>query len=232
MRMCEAAIQAPPYIYQDAQHMRELFVTQLAHNLQGSFSQIQSVECSTEQKETILMELAEASKRCYPTWLEMSRKMLAYSHGKTETVAVKVLRMVQEYKEQIILDFCQNELDMDWHGVNIVRQSLGIDLGLSTDTAELDPYAVTGDGSIFGPVLIKWLFLQRYQDVNQLVAYIQAGINAQPYDSAYHDYLLTEVKQMPIKEPEDYVAGHFYDEDYKLQFEAVALMLRNVGVLK
>jgi hypothetical protein len=44
------------------------------------------------------MELAEASTRCYRTWIEVSAKLCEELHGQAETVQVKLLRFLQEYR--------------------------------------------------------------------------------------------------------------------------------------
>jgi hypothetical protein len=58
-------------------------------------------------------------------------------------------------------------------------------------------------------------------------------INAQQYDPSCHAFLLTVGKNLGIKNPGDYLAGHFYSQEgYKLNEAGANLMLRSIGVVK
>jgi hypothetical protein len=120
--------------------------------------------------------------------------------------------LIQEYKESIILEFCQTEADAQWHTLNFVRNILGRELGLNTMLNAHDPYAGNQD-AVFGKSLTKWLFLQRYENVNRLVSGIQSTINAQPYDVSYYDHLVKVVTDEGIENPGEYVADQLYTED-------------------
>jgi hypothetical protein len=228
-RLCEWTATANNNLYPDAPQKRALFCAQLTLFLRGIIKKLESA--SADQKKDILMELAEASTRCYPTWLEVSGRLFAELNGQAETVQVKLLRFLQDYKESIILDFCQNQVDLQWHALNYVRNILGEELGLNTDLNHHDPYAGDKD-AVFGKGLTKWLFLQKYENVNRLISAVQTRIN-QDCDVSYYDCLVQTVKDRGIEDPNDYVATHFYSEDgLKLNESGVNLMLRTLGVIK
>ncbi|MBX9744512.1 MAG: DUF1548 domain-containing protein, partial [Chlamydiales bacterium] len=230
-RLCEWTATENVNLYPDDPGKRKLFCKQLTIFLRGIIKKIESGDVSKDKERDILMELAEASTRCYPTWLEVSAKLFAEVNGQVETVEVKLLRFIQEYKESIILEFCQKEVDAQWHALNYVRNILGDELGLNTTLNAHDPYAAHDD-AIFGKGLTKWLFLQRYENVNRLISSVQVMINSQNYDPSYHEFLLNTVRQQGIESPEDYVANHFYSEDYKLNEAGANLMLRSIGIVK
>jgi hypothetical protein len=229
--LCNSIASESANIYPDEPEKRKLFCKQLSIYLKGIIKKLESGEVSQEKERDLLMELAESSTRCSPTWLEDAGRLLAELSGQGETVEVKLLRFIQEYKEAIILQFCQKEVDAQWHSLNFVRNILGHELGLNTVLNALDPYAADSDPA-FSKKLSRWLFLQRYENVNPLISSIQTNINKQNYDQTYYDFLVNVIKQQNIANPQDYVATHFYNEDYKLTAAGVNLMLRSVGVLK
>ena len=230
-RLCVWTTTENVNIYPDDPTKRKLFCKELSILLKGIVKKLESGEVSNDKENDILMELAEASTRCYPTWLEVAAKLLGEINGQAENFETKILRFVQDYKESITLEFSQKEVDAQWHALNYVRNILGLELGLNTTLNALDPYAGHED-AIFGKSLTKWLFLQRYENVNRLISSIQTIINSKNYDPSYHDFLLNIVKQWGIQNPEDYVAEHFYSEDFKLNELGVNLMLRSIGVIK
>lgn len=231
LRLCTWTATQNANLYPDDPAKRELFCKQLSFSLKGIIKKINSGEVPKDKEKNILIELAEASTRCYPTWLEVSAKLFAEVNGQAETVEVKLLRLIQEYKESIILDFCQKEADLQWHALNYVRNILGYELGLNTVLNQHDPYARQDDPT-FGKGLTKWLFLQRYGNVNRLISSIQTIINSQNYDVSYYEFLLDTAKQKGIEKPTEYVENHFYDEDSKLNAAGVNLMLRSIGIIK
>lgn len=230
-RMCEWTATEDQSIYPDNPEKRSLFCKQLSIFLKGIVTKIESGDVAADKQRDLLMELAEASTRCYPTWLEVSAKIYAELHGQAETVEVKLLRLIQDYKESIILEFCQTEADVQWHTLNFVRNILGRELGLNTMLNAHDPYAGNQD-AVFGKSLTKWLFLQRYENVNRLVSGIQSTINAQPYDVSYYDHLVKIVTDEGIENPGEYVADQLYTEDYKLNAKGAFLLLKAIHVVK
>lgn len=230
-RLCEWTANKDERLYPDEPPKRELFYEQLSVFLIGIINKIESGQVSKDKEKDILMELAEASTRCCPTWLEVSAKLFAEVNDQAETVQIKLMRLIQEHKESIILEFCQQEADAQWHALNYVRNILGRELGLNTVLNTYDSHAAQND-AVFGKGLVKWLFLQRYENINRLISSIQIMINSQKYDDSYHEFLLNEVRQQGIEEPENHVTNHFYNENYQLNEAGVNFMLRCIGIVK
>lgn len=230
-RMCHWISTQNHQIFPDDENKRKLFCKQTSIFLHSIIRKLENGEVTKDKEKDILLELAEGSTRCYPTWLEIAAKIDADINGQVETVEIKLLKLIQDYKETIILEFTQNELKTDWHGLNYVRNILGVELGLNTNLNIHDPHAPHND-AVFGKILTKWLFLQKYENVNRLIAGIQIMINSQAYDASYHDFLVDIVKQQKIPNPDDYVSEKFYTEDYKLNLVGANLMLKCIGILK
>ena len=230
-RLCTWIATQNVNLYPDDPEKRKMFCKQLSIYLKDIIKKIESGKVSKDKEEDILMELAEASTRCYPTWLEVSAKLFAEVNGQTESVEVKLLRFIQEYKESLILEFCQKEVDAQWHALNFIRNILGYELGLNTTLNAHDHYAAQHDAT-FGKGLSKWLFLQKYENVNRLISSVQTMINSQNYNPCYYKFLVHAVRQHGTQDPEDYVGTHFYNEDYKLNEAGTNLMLRSIGIIK
>lgn len=222
------SIAAGSTIYPDDPSKRKYFCTQMTLYLKGILKK--DNELSPDQKKILLSKLADASTVCYPTWFETTKKIYDELFWKNGSVEVKLLNMVQEYKENMILEVSQN-VDYEWHALNFVRNVAGKELGLNTSTNEMDPYA-TDDDFVFGKKLCKWIFLEKYENVNKLITAIYNRIDIEPYDQSYHDFLLKIIESQGIKDPTDYIAEHFFSEDYKLNQAGVNCMLRGIGILK
>lgn len=232
--LCDWIASENKHLFPDNEKKRKMFCKQVTIYLRGIIKKIRSGEIPEDKQKDILIELDRASTKCHPTWLEVSARLFAEVHGQVETVEIKLQRFVQDYKETLILDFCQNKLDVQWHALNTVRNILGKELGLNTALSSLDPYAAQNPETLFDKALIKWLFLQRYEDVNRLILSIETMINSKEHDSSYYDFLLDKVKNKGIKNPQNYVATHFYSEDIipQLNQAGVNLMLKCIGILK
>lgn len=229
-RLCRWTKQENNSAYPNNEFKRTLFYSQLSIFLKGIVEKLSSGEISKDKEKDILMELAEASTRCYPTWIETAHKLYAEINGQEEDAKVKLLRLIQDYKESILIEFVQSEVDTQWHALNFVRNIVGNDLGLNTHLNEFDPYASNQDAA-FGKSLTKWLFLQKYEDTNRLIASLHTKINAESYDGSYYDFLVKLVSEKGIENPSDYVANHFYNEDYQLKSEAINFMLKSIDIL-
>lgn len=235
-RLCDRVANEDPTLYPDDPPIkREMFCKSISFYLKFIIKKIEAGAISKDKERDMLMELAEASTRCYPTWLEVAETLFNEINDQPETADVKLLRFVQDHKEAITLEFCQREMDTQWHALNYVRNILGNELGLNTELNTHDIYAGDSD-PIFGKKLTKWLFLQKYENANRLISSIHTQIDLKPYDSSYHSFMVEAVKQKGIINAVDYVANHFYDEDeeagYKLNKAGVNFMLKTIGVLK
>lgn len=234
--LCNKISKNSKSIYPHSEEKRTLFCKEVSIYLKGIIKKLNSGEISEEKERSILLELAEASTRCYPTWLETAARLFGEVNGQSETVEIKLLRIVQEYKEAVILDFCQKEVDAQWHALNSARNIAGKELGLNTSLNQFDPYAMQSS-SLFGKSLVKWLFLQRYENVNRLISVVQMKINSQEYDSSYHTFLVEKVRNLGIEDPENYVTENFYSEidcsnDYAINQIGVNFLLKSIGILK
>jgi hypothetical protein len=231
-RLCIWVAKEDRSIYPDDSAIRTRFCKETSTYLKGIIRKIQSGEISPDGERDILLELAEASTRCYPTWLEVASKIYDEFNDQPETAEVKLLRLIQDYKESITLEFCQQEAGTQWHALNVVRNILGNELGFNTALNALDPYAV--QDSVMGKSLVKWLFMQRYENVNRLVTSIQSNINMKPYDSSYYELLVSILKNqgVPDTDANTYVQEHFYNEDDQLNRIGVNVMLKSMGILR
>ncbi len=225
--LCNKIQTAHQDIYPDNANKRFMFCQQVSLYLKAILQKMRSGDIDNDKEEQILKELAEASTRCYPTWLQTAYSLYADVHNQEETVPDKLLRAIQEYKESLTLEFVQNELGLQWHALNFVRNILGAELGFDTELNELDPYGGQQD-NIFGKALTKWLFLQKYTDVNRLVEAIRTKINAKPFDSSYYDYLVEKVESSQQGDIQEI----FYDENYQLTYEGVSFMLHSMKILR
>lgn len=211
----------------------DLFSRQLSIYLKGIIRKMESGEISADKENDILKELAEASTRCRPTWLEVAARLYAEVHGQAETVDVKLLRLIQEFKEAIILDYSQNEMGSQWHALNIARNLFGRELGLNTNLSSNDPYGQGDATSAFAKGIFKWLVVRKYEKVNRIIDSIKESINSKQYDQSYYEFILEKVRQRNIEgDPNEFVQEHFFDEDYKLNVAGVNFMLKSIGIFK
>lgn len=95
-------------------------------------------------KEEALGRLYAASLVCSPTWVEES-DALALLFKKANTPIQKLLRWVQQVKEDLILTFIQREKFAHWHGLNYARYIMGRECGLNYEAAAFD-------GTVFNAV--------------------------------------------------------------------------------
>lgn len=235
-RMFNQLISHDPSIFPKHPSSRREFCGQTSMFLKGILNKIESGELTEEREKVILNELALGSKACYPTWLQVSSKIYTELYGKQETAAIKLLRMVQEYKEDLILEFTQKQYKAQWHMLSLLRETQGKELGLNMHVNK-DAYSGSTHYSQESIEHLKKGFLELYQDVNRLVAAVLTKIEAQPYDSAYFDFMVEAVTKLGAKEPINFVRQHFYREDPKDEYnlllkpEGVHFMLRAVGIL-
>lgn len=230
-RLCNWTATKHHNIYPDDYGRRERFCGNLAIYLRGIIKKLRQDDFDAGQRRDLLVQLAEAATVCYPTWMEEAKKIYDKLHNQSQTPEVKLLRYIQQFKEECVLDFCQNQVGSQWHALNFVRNAVGVELGLDVTAASYDPYAGAQD-PVFGNGLIKWLFWQKYENVNRLVAAVQMMINSADVDAGYHDVLKEAVKANGIAKPEDYVTENYYDEEYKINTAGVNFLLRIIGVLK
>lgn len=202
--------------------------------LRGIQKQIELGEVSLDKQRDILMELAEASSRCEPTWLEVAGKLYREIKGKQDSLDGKILDLVQTYKEDLIIDFCQNTLKNEhWHGLNVIRNILGDELGLNKELNVSDPYADV-EMSGLKKAIAKGIFLHKYRNVNNLISRVQSDFNKEPYNQLYFDRLVEIAKELGIKDPSEFVQEQCFDEEneYKITRLGMTILLRGLGIIK
>jgi hypothetical protein len=229
-RLCVLVNSQAPEIFPNNPNKRREFCQTVSLFLKAIIRKMNDGEISEDKQREILLELTEASTRCYPTWLAVSAKLFAEVCDNVETVQVKLLRHIQDYKETLILHYGQNSIEADWHVLSYMRNMLGAEFGLDTSLNQMDPYGV-GRVPSFGKSFCKWILLQLYGNSNHLVSRIQDTINSQDFDPSYHDFLKEILRNQGNEEPDDYVTENFFDEDYKITFAGVCCMLKSMGIL-
>lgn len=230
--LCDWTTNESCSIYRDNIAKRELFCKELSMFLRHLIKKMESGQLAPDKEKTILLELGKASTKCYPTWLEVAKKLFLEVNGQAETAEIKILRLIQEYKEASTLEFCQSQVDVQWHALSYVRNLLGKELGLDTTSSKLDPHG-EGKSITFGKGLTKWIFLQKYENANRLVSAVQNMINMREFDQAYHAFLVEKVKArgMDHKSAATYVTENFFD-DIEINFRGVNFILKEIGILK
>lgn len=229
-RLCLHVSLQDPQIFPDNPNKRREFCQTISLFLKAIIRKMNDGEIPEDRQREILLELTEASTRCYPTWLEVSAKLFAEVNGTAETVPVKLLREIQSYKETLILNYGQNSIGADWHVLSYMRNILGEEFGLDTSLNQLDPYGA-GHAPSFGKSFCKWILLLLYGNSNHLISRIRDTINSQDFDPSYHDFLKEILRNEGNENPDDYVTENFFDEDYKITFAGASCMLKSMGIL-
>lgn len=202
----------------------KIFLTQI-------IKKMDAYEVSDDEARTFLTKLADLSTRCPETWHEVIAQFYAQIYDGWKSAIEKLLKMVQDYKEGIILEFGQLKAGTEWHVINFVRNQIGDEVGLNTKLGENDQWA-SGDDPIFGKSLTKWIFMQTFEDANRMVQAITTAINQGKYDPVFQDLILETIKAKGMEKAEDLVAEHFFTEDYKIKECGVNLMLKEIRILK
>lgn len=201
------------------------------------------------QKGAIVVKLAEAQPHCFPTWVEAAGKIYFELYGNVESPETKILRIVQEYKEEILHQILQVELHEEvgndpWHRMNKVREIFGREFGLDMTLKRFDPNVEScGQLSAAEIRYIKDSFYQRFADVNRLVEAVTTRINmGDPNEifQGYSDLLKDIARNHGIRTErgyngdrvDDFVTEKCFTEAYMIKPEAVNLMLRQVGLIK
>lgn len=229
-KMCSSVQKCEKVIFTDNDNARLLFYQQLRGNLYFILQKLQSNELSDQQKVTILQKLADAAGKCPPTWLQEASKIFNELSERAD-VSQSVLSIVQTYKEDLILEYMQY-LGFQWHGLNVMRYSVGRELGLDVESAKLDPYADRIDNFIFKK-FAKWFFLQRYEDTNRLIACVQEKLAAK-YDENLYDFFKDAIVKQGIEEiaAGEYIQQNFYTDDYMVTQNGIVFLLKTLGIIK
>lgn len=124
--------------------------------------ELQSSKHNNDTAERVILSLFDASKVCSPTWLEVAIKeyrTLKGGGGQRQ----RILRYVQEIKEEIILDWARKNIpDGHWHILNYARWLMGKELGLDTSHISYDAAAQQKEDGIFTKEMCRGLFFEHY----------------------------------------------------------------------
>lgn len=211
-----------------------LFCRELARYLEAIIIKIQLGEVSYETTESVLKKLSEIPNLCASDKFKTILSVYEGLIGKLDGGETKILKYVQDYKEAIILEFCQLYLDDAWNGFNAVRNVFREELGWNMAWSRFNPTA----GSEFPALsraLMRWFFLQRYQDVNRLIAIVHRMIiSRKKYDPELYDLLLKIVrKRGNTDDPISFVNLNLYKRGtQELKPAGVNMMLRAVRIIK
>lgn len=204
---------------------------------------------TNDQKGAIVERLANAADLCLATWVEVSGKIYFEIYGNADSAESKILRLVQDYKEAIILQILQVDLNRNqWHTLNKARQIFGAEFGLDQTLEKFDTYAHDPNykAALLSPSDVDYIrneFYRQYSDVNRLVEAVQTKINMGLPLEIYKSYsgLLKEIaKEHGITTErgyrgnriDDFITQKCFTPDSQIKLEAVNLMLRHIGLIK
>ncbi len=92
---------------------------------------------SPKKTEQVLVELNKASKVCAPTWLEVAKREYVNLYVASDAEN-RILKYIQEIKEEIIQDFINRIPGAHWNKLNEVRWAAGQELGLDDSLTKYD----------------------------------------------------------------------------------------------
>lgn len=209
---------------------------QLELHLKFIVKKITTPSFDQNRKEMIIERIKLASQKCHPTWFQEAYAISQELVG-ANSVENTLLLYVESYKENLILETSQNELNLQWHALNAVKKLIGAKIGLRPGSSEQDPFSDL-PSSVWSGRLIKWFFMQKYQDTNRLVASIKTQIESEHYDPNIFDFLVNKVeekKNISKEKSMNFVIENFYLEDedfnYHIKEEAICFMLKEIGIL-
>lgn len=187
-------------------------------------------ETNKNRRKDVLKALVEAANVCPPTWYEEAKKQLRLLIS-PNVGEVQLLHWIQDIKEESILHFIQNILDLDWHALNHVRHHVGEELGLNREGLKNDKYFQREEDSLFTKSFIIALFKANFHTENLLNG-LQMKIN-ENYKDYFYDMLKDAMSSRGAKDANAYVSEHFYEEDYKTMTQnGVIMLLKIIGLLK
>jgi hypothetical protein len=203
---------------------------------------MQTDQVNLDTKKKILGELEKAAPYCPAKWLEVAARLYReVNTGVKETAQIKLLRLVQNYKEALF----EHKFDREgkqWHALTEVRIHLGTTLGLNKDLSKFDLH-VRNEISLYEMWQNKKYFLDKYTNVANLISAIQEAIYSEnPEDyQVFLSEIVNEKLKKPGEEEEDFtdfiIDNYYYEEDHptkagQLNYFAIIHLLVAIGVLK
>ncbi|MCH9608973.1 MAG: hypothetical protein S4CHLAM45_02860 [Chlamydiales bacterium] len=188
------------------------------------------IQEEAQKRRNVLIDLAKAANACPPTWYEEAKKQLnlfVCPNG----AEIQLLYWIQEIKEETILHFMQNTLDVEWHGLNQARYWIGEELGLDQTGLKNDQWIDKAPLSNFHKLLfiksIKSLFL-----TTRFISAIQMKVN-ETYRPCFYEMLETAIRDRGCNDVNTFIAEHFYEDDYTtMNRNGIIMLLKIIGFLK
>lgn len=199
---------------------------------------------SKDEQINALLELAEAGKKCPPTWLEVSAKIYKETCG-YPGIEDKMRQYIQMIKEDILRFEIEKEglINRDfhryeWHVLEFARHMIGIKWGLDRTNLHLDnAYGLNRLTNVQ-----KKHFKKRFDEMlyDQFTATkvsysLKEKINKKVYDQELAPYFRRKLKErgMTDDEADEYIFDHFYDDSsVKLTEEGACAILEFMGIIQ
>lgn len=219
-------------------NVRDNLYQSLCYYLKGITKKLNDGTVSEDKQVAYLTSLAQALIVYPPTWIEVANDIYNRLYSVDED---QILLLVQKYKEEIFKQFIQQETQSyHWHLLNYMRRVLGFELGLSTDSITVDPYAPRQ--SVLGKSLIKWIFMNRYENMNNLIKAIQTSIAVDKLEKSVSDLLIKIVDKQgfpvtdDIRTAQDYVREKLFDTDedmtnFSINEKGVRILLKHLKII-
>jgi hypothetical protein len=235
-------IELTEYISSEAGKQYGVFLRAIVKKMIDGDAANDHTKLSDDQKATIIRRLVDASEHCFPTSVRTAGDIYFELFGGDDTES-KVLRIVQGYKDAIISQIIQVDLDYSqWHVINYTRGVLGDELGLDKSLIQFDDFS-NNVGRISSETLlyIKDVFLQRYANANRMVEAVHFKLSELQPTKVYSDFskILKEIaKDRGIENDpshnniEDFVSKQCFTADYQIKPEAVNLILRKLNLVR
>lgn len=245
-RLCDSIKEQSSFLLRDSGfYERDEWCQKISSFLRAIIAKLDDETTSDDDKKRYIKRIAAASLVCYPTWMQEAARV--YKDFVLERSDPKeiLLHEVQNYKEDLIQEYGQQDADLQWHTLNFMRNILGDELGLDKKAAEGDIYA-GDDDPIFGKRLSKWIFLQRFKNADRLIRAIHTRLHekatrsdeiTENHSAMFGTTLVEIVKKHNInlegaEDETDFVIFKLINIDGRtLTPRAVKLLLQHYGIL-
>ena len=165
-----------------------------------------------DKKEKTLLDIIEKSDASPPIWVEFTGAI--YMNLLTGAFRDYILRLVQQFKENIVLHYVQvTQRSTQWHKINEIRYICGTTFGLVTDNLDQDGFYHVDPCACFYDTS-KQAFFSGYL-VGHLITYLEGEMHT---DTQQHNALIecltTAVQKddpgMSPPDVDEYVKTHYF----------------------
>ncbi|MCC5832730.1 MAG: hypothetical protein JJU12_06790 [Chlamydiales bacterium] len=188
--------------------------------------------------------MAEVYIACRPTWLEGTKKVWQHLSGEIDCTN-KLLRWVQEVKEELIIEEVQINRDHNhWHGLTYARKHCGEKYGLDLthQPTSADPHFE--NSPFYSPGQVDDLFNFSYSE-SRLVRGVMTLMHMQM--EGYSDYErsgFVDALRLAVKDSDYDIMGEFFEtyqavdqsgivfHQYRINSKGVMVLLMVIGQLK